>query len=198
VRTPAAGGGGGGPWDLEQTFKTIAPLNTIEEPTRSPTPSRRGSPRRSRAGDLLRRWSITARMVRRKARRFRRAPQSPPDEHGPPATVFGTEAARAAGAAPGFWERIKAKEKGPTAAKTRVATSSFALTALMRAVQLQDTARAFGSMRRARSGRQGQGGATPNLEQAVARRPHAGSEGYRPGEMSEGVAIAPCRQAAVT
>ena len=53
--------------------------------------------------------------------------------------VFGTEAERAAGAAPGFWERIKAKEKAPAAGGV-LDDVPVAIPALTRAVKLQDKA----------------------------------------------------------
>ncbi len=53
--------------------------------------------------------------------------------------VFGTEAERAAGAAPGFWERIKAKEKPPAAGGV-LDDVPVAIPALTRAVKLQDKA----------------------------------------------------------
>ena len=58
--------------------------------------------------------------------------------------VFGSEAERAAGAAPGFWERIKAEEKARPAAGGVLDDVPVALPALTRAVKLQDKAARVG------------------------------------------------------
>ena len=116
----------GCPWDIEQTFATIAPY-TIEE-----------------AYEVAE--AIAARRHGRPARRTRRPPApgrlSRPDGRGDGAFafpdvveaittklirrhphVFGDAEARAAGAAKGVWERIKAEEKRergkPSAARRR-------------------------------------------------------------------------------
>ena len=57
--------------------------------------------------------------------------------------VFGTEAERAAGAAPGFWERLKAKERAPAPGGV-LDDVPAALPALTRAVKLQDKAARVG------------------------------------------------------
>ena len=57
--------------------------------------------------------------------------------------MFGTEAERAAGAAPGFWQRIKAKEKA-SAAGAVLDDVPVAIPALTRAVKLQDKAARVG------------------------------------------------------
>ncbi len=110
LRTP----GSGCPWDLEQTFRTIAPY-TIEEAYEVADAIERKDmgALKEELGDLLLQVVYHARMAEEEgafafadvvdaitAKMIRRHPH-----------VFGTEAERAAGAAPGFWERIKAEER---------------------------------------------------------------------------------------
>ena len=110
LRTP----GTGCPWDLEQTFKTIAPY-TIEEAYEVADAIERGdmADLKDELGDLLLQVVYHARIAEEQhafafddvaeaitAKMIRRHPH-----------VFGSEAERAAGAAPGFWERIKAEER---------------------------------------------------------------------------------------
>ena len=110
LRTP----GTGCPWDLEQTFKTIAPY-TIEEAYEVADAIEKGDmgALRDELGDLLLQVVYHARMAEEDGafafadvvdaitqKMIRRHPH-----------VFGSAAERAAGAAPGFWERIKAEEK---------------------------------------------------------------------------------------
>lgn len=110
LRTP----GSGCPWDLEQTFKTIAPY-TIEEAYEVADAIERADmgALAEELGDLLLQVVYHARMAEEQgafafadvvdgiaAKMIRRHPH-----------VFGSAAERAAGAAPGFWERIKAEEK---------------------------------------------------------------------------------------
>ena len=110
LRTP----GSGCPWDLEQTFKTIAPY-TIEEAYEVADAIEQGDmgALKDELGDLLLQVVYHARMAEEDgafafadvveaitAKMIRRHPH-----------VFGSEAERAAGAAPGFWERIKAKDE---------------------------------------------------------------------------------------
>jgi nucleoside triphosphate diphosphatase len=110
LRTP----GTGCPWDLEQTFATIAPY-TIEEAYEVADAIDKGDlpALKEELGDLLLQVVYHARMAEERqafafadvvqaitAKMIRRHPH-----------VFGTDAERAAGAAPGFWERIKAAEK---------------------------------------------------------------------------------------
>src|SRR4029453_7909127 len=110
LRTP----GSGCPWDLEQTFKTIAPY-TIEEAYEVADAIEKGDRGglEDELGDLLLQVVYHARMAEEEgpfafadvaeaitAKMIRRHPH-----------VFGSEAERAAGAAPGFWERIKAEER---------------------------------------------------------------------------------------
>jgi MazG family protein len=147
LRTP----GTGCPWDLEQTFKTIAPY-TIEEAYEVADAVEKADmgALKEELGDLLLQVVYHARMAEEEgafafadvveaitAKMIRRHPH-----------VFGSEAERAAGAAPGFWERIKAEER---AAKHRQRRENsilhdvpVALPALMRAIKLQDKAARVG------------------------------------------------------
>ncbi|MBO0765770.1 MAG: nucleoside triphosphate pyrophosphohydrolase [Hyphomicrobiaceae bacterium] len=115
LRTP----GTGCPWDLEQNFKTIAPY-TIEEAYEVADAIERGDlgELKEELGDLLLQVVYHARMAEElaafafadvveaiTAKMVRRHPH-----------VFGTPEQRAAGAAPGFWERIKAEERAEKAA----------------------------------------------------------------------------------
>jgi MazG family protein len=142
LRTP----GSGCPWDLEQTFKTIAPY-TIEEAYEVADAIEKGDmgALKEELGDLLLQVVYHARMAEEEgafafaevveaitAKMIRRHPH-----------VFGTEAERAAGAAPGFWQRIKAKEKA-SAAGGVLDDVPVALPALTRAVKLQDKAARVG------------------------------------------------------
>jgi ATP diphosphatase len=105
LRTP----GTGCPWDLAQTFKTIAPY-TIEEAYEVADAIEKGDmpALEDELGDLLLQVVYHARMAEEDgafafpdvaaaitAKMIRRHPH-----------VFGTEEERAAGAAPGFWERL--------------------------------------------------------------------------------------------
>lgn len=150
LRTP----GTGCPWDLEQTFKTIAPY-TIEEAYEVADAIERGDMAnlKDELGDLLLQVVYHARIAQEQkafafpdvaeaitAKMIRRHPH-----------VFGSEAERAAGAAPGFWERIKAAEQA-SAQKTgaHMAEPSIldgvpaAMPALTRAVKLQNKAAKVG------------------------------------------------------
>ena len=115
LRTP----GTGCPWDLEQSFATIAPY-TIEEAYEVADAIERGSldELKDELGDLLLQVVYHSRMAEEQgafafadvveaitAKMVRRHPH-----------VFGTPKERAAGAAPGFWERVKAKERAEKAA----------------------------------------------------------------------------------
>jgi nucleoside triphosphate diphosphatase len=159
LRTP----GTGCPWDLAQNFKTIAPY-TIEEAYEVADAIERAdiSALKEELGDLLLQVVYHARMAEEEgafafgdvveaitAKMIRRHPH-----------VFGTEAERAAGAAPGFWERIKAEERAEKAAPSSPRTSSpppggeavpsiladvpLALPALARAIKLQNKAARVG------------------------------------------------------
>jgi MazG family protein len=143
LRTP----GSGCPWDLAQTFKTIAPY-TIEEAYEVADAIETGDrpALKDELGDLLLQVVYHARMAEEEgafafpdvaqaitAKMIRRHPH-----------VFGTEAERAAGAAPGFWERIKAKEKTPAAIRGVLGDVPVGMPALTRAVKLQDKAARVG------------------------------------------------------
>ncbi|MEM9358292.1 MAG: nucleoside triphosphate pyrophosphohydrolase [Pseudomonadota bacterium] len=104
----------GCPWDIEQTFASIAPY-TIEEAYEVADAIERNDlpDLKEELGDLLLQVVYHARIAEEQnhfdfedvaeavtEKMINRHPH-----------VFGTEAERAAGAAPGFWERIKAQEK---------------------------------------------------------------------------------------
>lgn len=110
LRTPVTGC----PWDLEQTFATIAPY-TIEEAYEVADAIQRGdmADLEEELGDLLLQVVYHSRMAEEQglfdfhdvahavtSKMIRRHPH-----------VFGTAEERAAGAAPDFWARIKAEEK---------------------------------------------------------------------------------------
>jgi len=156
LRTPVTGC----PWDLEQTFHTIAPY-TIEEAYEVADAIARDDmvDLAEELGDLLLQVVYHARLAEEAGvftldhvadgitrKMIRRHPH-----------VFGDDAARSAGAAKGFWERIKAEEK----AERRQARLRQGLTeapdadgvlagvpktmpALTRAVKLQDKAARVG------------------------------------------------------
>ena len=153
LRTP----GTGCPWDLQQTFRTIAPY-TIEEAFEVADAIERGdlADLKDELGDLLLQVVYHARMAEEQGdfafddvarsiagKMVRRHPH-----------VFGSEAERAAGAAPGFWERAKAAERAAKAdgretdADGRAASVlddvPVALPALTRAVKLQNKAAKVG------------------------------------------------------
>ena len=144
----------GCPWDKEQTFATIAPY-TVEEAHEVADAIAREDldDLRDELGDLLLQVVYHARLaeeigafafpdvveaITRKL--IRRHPH-----------VFGDEEARAAGAAKGFWEKIKAEEKRERAANGKAEASAglldgvpAALPALARAVKLQAKASTVG------------------------------------------------------
>jgi ATP diphosphatase len=114
LRTPVTGC----PWDLEQNFKTIAPY-TIEEAYEVADAIERGdlADLKEELGDLLLQSVYHAQMASEQGafdfgdvvhtvttKMIRRHPH-----------VFGDEAARSAGAAKDFWEKIKAEEKAEKA-----------------------------------------------------------------------------------
>jgi len=151
LRTP----GTGCPWDLEQTFATIAPY-TIEEAYEVADAIERGDldDLRDELGDLLLQVVFHARMAEEQdAFRFGDVVQAICEKlirrhpH-----VFGDEEARAAGEVKGLWDRIKAQERQEKAARTGgVATPAsaldgvpVALPALQRAQKLQDKASKVG------------------------------------------------------
>ena len=146
----------GCPWDKEQSFATIAPY-TVEEAHEVADAIARGNltDLREELGDLLLQVAYHARMAEEEGafafgdvveaittKLIRRHPH-----------VFGSEDARAAGAATGFWEKIKAEEKRERAAlrsdgsvhEARVLDGVPAgLPALARAVKLQEKASTVG------------------------------------------------------
>jgi nucleoside triphosphate diphosphatase len=149
LRTP----GSGCPWDLQQTFKTIAPY-TIEEAYEVADAIERRDrvALKDELGDLLLQVVYHARMAEEEGafdfaavaraittKMIRRHPH-----------VFGSEAERSAGARPDFWERIKAEERSPQTPRfPREAGETprsilddvpLALPALTRALKLQDKA----------------------------------------------------------
>ncbi len=144
LRTP----GTGCPWDLEQTFATIAPY-TIEEAYEVADAIARDdlAALKDELGDLLLQVVYHSRMAQEHhafafddvvdaitRKMIRRHPH-----------VFGTAEERAAGAAPGFWDRIKAQEKAGTAPSVSVLDEvPAALPALTRAVKLQNKAAKVG------------------------------------------------------
>jgi MazG family protein len=144
LRTP----GSGCPWDLEQTFATIAPY-TIEEAYEVADAIEREdlAHLKEELGDLLFQVVYHARMAEERhafafhdvvdavtTKMLRRHPH-----------VFGTPEQRAAGAAPGFWDRAKADEKAAKGAPSGVLDDvPVALPALTRAVKLQSKAAKVG------------------------------------------------------
>jgi ATP diphosphatase len=138
----------GCPWDLQQTFATIAPY-TIEEAYEVADAIARAdlADLKDELGDLLFQVVYHARMAEEQdafafadvvdaitTKMLRRHPH-----------VFGSEAERAAGAAPGFWERAKAAERSEKAAGQGVLDDvPAALPALTRAVKLQNKAAKVG------------------------------------------------------
>ena len=145
LRTPSTGC----PWDLVQTFATIAPY-TIEEAYEVADAIERGDMAglRDELGDLLLQVVYHARMAEEQGafafadvvdaiadKMLRRHPH-----------VFGSAAERAAGAAPGFWDRIKGEEKAQQAKSGAGVLDDVpvALPALARAVKLQQKAAAVG------------------------------------------------------
>jgi MazG family protein len=144
LRTP----GTGCPWDLEQTFATIAPY-TIEEAYEVADAIAHDdiAGLKDELGDLLLQVVYHARMAQEQdafafddvvdaitRKMIRRHPH-----------VFGTAAERAAGASPGFWDRIKAQEKGDEASTGSLLDEvPAALPALTRAIKLQNKAAKVG------------------------------------------------------
>jgi MazG family protein len=147
LRTP----GTGCPWDLEQSFASIAPY-TIEEAYEVADAIARGdlTDLKEELGDLLLQVVYHARLAEEQGafdfsdvvdaiatKMIRRHPH-----------VFGDEAVRAAGSAKGWWERIKAEEKAakdqPDGQAGVLDDVPVALPALTRAVKLQDKAARVG------------------------------------------------------
>lgn len=143
LRTP----GTGCPWDLEQTFATIAPY-TIEEAYEVADAIAAGDldALKDELGDLLFQVVYHARMAQEQeafafgdvveastAKMLRRHPH-----------VFGSADERAAGAAPGFWERAKEAERMDKNAGGVLDDVPVALPALTRAIKLQNKAAKVG------------------------------------------------------
>jgi ATP diphosphatase len=142
LRTP----GTGCPWDLEQSFETIAPY-TLEEAYEVADAIAKGDlgHLRDELGDLLLQVVFHARMAQERrafdfgdvveaitAKLIRRHPH-----------VFADEEGRTAEAIKGLWERIKAEEKaerGEPAQDGALAGVPVALPALTRALKLQNKA----------------------------------------------------------
>jgi ATP diphosphatase len=150
LRDPATGC----PWDKEQTFATIAPYTVEEAHEVADAIAREDlNDLRDELGDLLLQVVYHARLAEEigafafpdvveaiTQKLIRRHPH-----------VFGDEKARAAGAAKGFWEKIKAEEKRERAANGLGDASASlldgvpaALPALARAVKLQAKAATVG------------------------------------------------------
>src|SRR5690606_17484576 len=145
----------GCPWDKEQSFATIAPY-TVEEAHEVADAIARESldDLRDELGDLLLQVVYHARMAEEigafefgdvveaiTSKMIRRHPH-----------VFGDAEARGAGAAKGFWEKIKAEEKRERAARSTNSTAATdtlgdvpaGLPGLARAVKLQKKAATVG------------------------------------------------------
>jgi ATP diphosphatase len=146
LRTP----GSGCPWDLEQTFATVAPY-TLEEAYEVADAIARGdlAHLKDELGDLLLQVVFHARMAEEQgafefgdvvaaitAKLIRRHPHVFADEHG-----------KTAEAVKGLWERIKAEERaerGEAKPAGALAGVPLALPALTRALKLQNKAGAVG------------------------------------------------------
>ena len=141
LRTP----GSGCPWDLEQTFATIAPY-TLEEAYEVADAIARGSmdDLKDELGDLLLQVVFHARMAQEQGafgfddvveaittKLVRRHPH-----------VFADADGKTAEAVKGLWEKIKAEERAgrPEPPKGALAGVPAALPALTRALKLQDKA----------------------------------------------------------
>jgi MazG family protein len=143
LRTPVTGC----PWDLEQNFGTIAPY-TIEEAYEVADAIERGSMTdlKDELGDLLLQPIYHAQMAAEAGhfsfddvieavvtKMIRRHPH-----------VFGSDAAKAAGVAKGFWEENKAKERAGQPQAGLLDSITKALPGLTRAVKLQARAAKVG------------------------------------------------------
>jgi len=150
LRTPKTGC----PWDLKQTFETIAPY-TIEEAYEVADAIARANTQdlKDELGDLLLQVVYHARMAEEDGafqfddvaetivrKMIRRHPH-----------VFGSEEERKAGAAPGFWDRIKAEERAnnadvtqPDSPQRTLADIPVGMPALTRAIKLQNKAAKVG------------------------------------------------------
>ena len=137
----------GCPWDLEQTFETIAPY-TIEEAYEVADAIARGSRAElcEELGDLLLQSVYHAQMAEEEGsfsfddvveavctKMIRRHPH-----------VFGDEEARSATLAKGFWEDMKARERESRPKRRVLDDVPVALPGLTRAVKLQSKAAKVG------------------------------------------------------
>lgn len=137
LRTP----GTGCPWDLEQTFATIAPY-TIEEAYEVADAIAKNDIEhlKDELGDLLFQVVYHARMAQERdafafddvvdaiaTKMIRRHPH-----------VFGTPEERAAGVTPGFWDRAKAAERKDQPPADVLDDVPLSLPALTRAIKLQN------------------------------------------------------------
>ncbi len=147
LRTPVTGC----PWDLEQSFATIAPYTIEEAYEVADAIERRDMPHlKEELGDLLLQVVYHARLAEEEGaftladvvdgittKMIRRHPH-----------VFGDKAARSAGAAKGFWEKIKAEERAQQGAgdnpKGLLADVPVGMPGLTRAVKLQSKAAKVG------------------------------------------------------
>ncbi len=143
LRTP----GTGCPWDLEQSFETIAPY-TIEEAYEVQDAITRGNRADlcEELGDLLLQSVYHAQLAAEEGaftfddvleaintKMVRRHPH-----------VFGDEAAKSAKLAKGFWEDMKAKERAKAPPEGLLASVPLALPGLTRALKLQAKAARVG------------------------------------------------------
>jgi ATP diphosphatase len=145
LRTP----GSGCPWDLEQTFETVAPY-TIEEAYEVADAIARGdlADLRDELGDLLLQVVFHARMAQEQeafafgdvveaitAKLLRRHPH-----------VFGDVGALPVEAVNALWERIKAEEKGERNSRPQGALAGVpnGMPAIIRALKLQEKASRVG------------------------------------------------------
>jgi ATP diphosphatase len=145
LRTPVTGC----PWDLEQTFETIAPFTIEEAYEVADAIARRDlHDLKDELGDLLLQSVYHARLAEEQgafafgdvveavtSKMIRRHPHVFADEHG-----------NTTDAAQGFWERIKAEERAERARRGKVEPSGalagvpVSMPALTRALKLQDKA----------------------------------------------------------
>jgi len=137
----------GCPWDQKQDFASIAPY-TIEEAYEVADAISRGDlPHlKDELGDLLLQVVYHSRMAEEQdafafgdvveavtTKMIRRHPH-----------VFGTPEERAAGAAPGFWDKVKAAEKGGQETGGILGDVPVGLPSLTRAIKLQNKAAKVG------------------------------------------------------
>jgi MazG family protein len=144
LRTPVTGC----PWDLEQTFATIAPYTIEEAYEVADAIARKDMAHlREELGDLLLQVVYHAQLAKEEGafalpdvidgitrKMIRRHPH-----------VFGDAAARSAGAAKGFWDKIKAEEKADKPEMAGLlADVPVGMPGLTRAVKLQSKAAKVG------------------------------------------------------